>query len=190
MRIIAGELKGRTLDAPDWPGLRPTSDKLRGTLFNILAPRIRGARLLDGYAGSGAVGIEAISRGATHVAFVEQDPRALRLIAANLARCGVTDRYAIIPVGFAGIDRRVAGGDFDLVFLDPPYGAAELAAALAAAGPIVGPDVLLVIEHARRDASPSEAGGLVRSRVVESGDSALSFYVAAGAQSSTIALDA
>ncbi len=89
MRIIAGSLKGRRLDAPDWHGLRPTSDKLRETLFNVLAPRIEEARVLDGYAGTGAVGIEALSRGAAHVTFVERDPRALKLIEANLERCGV-----------------------------------------------------------------------------------------------------
>lgn len=188
MRVIAGELKGRKLDAPDWAGPRPTSDKLRETLFNILAPRIRGARMLDAYAGSGAVGIEALSRGAAHVTFVDQDPRAARLIAANLARCGVTDRHAIIPVDFAGIGRQVARGDVDLLFLDPPYGATELAAALAAAAPLVGPGALLVIEHARRDVSPGHAGALTRRRVVDSGDSALSFYEAAGPQDESVGL--
>ena len=102
MRIIAGSLKGRRLDAPDWDGLRPTSDRLRETLFNVLAPAIDGARVLDVYAGTGAVGIEALSRGAAHVTFVEQDARAARLIDTNLARCGVTERYAIIRAGFAG----------------------------------------------------------------------------------------
>src|SRR3954471_23952520 len=104
MRIIAGAFKGRRLQAPDWPGLRPTSDKLRETLFNILAPRIEGARLLDGYAGTGAVGIEALSRGAAHVTFVERDARAAALIAANLRHCGVENRYAIIRAGFAGTE--------------------------------------------------------------------------------------
>src|SRR5215207_8032150 len=89
MRIIAGKYKGRRLKPPTWDGLRPTSDKLRESLFNILAPRIEGARVLDGYAGTGAVGIEALSRGATHVTFVEQDRRATALIRANLAACGV-----------------------------------------------------------------------------------------------------
>ena len=83
MRIIAGRLKGRRLDAPTWEGLRPTSDKLRETLFNVLAARMPGARLLDGFAGTGAVGLEALSRGAAHVTFVERDPRACRLIAAE-----------------------------------------------------------------------------------------------------------
>src|ERR671920_2433132 len=101
MRIIAGTLKGRRIDTPKWEGLRPTSDKLRETLFNVLAPRIAGAAFLDGYAGTGAVGIEALSRGAAHVTFVEQDRRAQELIAANLERCRIENRYAIIRVGFA-----------------------------------------------------------------------------------------
>src|SRR5574338_1316651 len=76
VRVIAGTLKGRTLKAPTWPGLRPTSDRLRETLFNVLAPRMQGARVLDVYAGTGAVGIEALSRGAADVTFVENDRRA------------------------------------------------------------------------------------------------------------------
>jgi 16S rRNA (guanine(966)-N(2))-methyltransferase RsmD len=175
MRVIAGTLKGRRLQAPDWPGLRPTSDKLRETLFNVLAPRIRDARVLDGYAGTGAVGIEALSRGAAHVTFVERDPRAVALIEANLRHCGVTDRYAIIRAGF---DRPSAAASsvFDVIFLDPPYGAAELATALAAAEPLVGEATLLVIEHAARDLPPERAGNLQRSRELTSGDSALAFY--------------
>src|SRR4030088_2244688 len=101
MRIIAGTLKGRRLGPPTWEGLRPTSDKLRETLFNILARRIAGARVLDGYAGTGAVGIEALSRGAARVTFVERDRRAQALIAENLAHCGVTDGYAIIRASVA-----------------------------------------------------------------------------------------
>jgi 16S rRNA (guanine966-N2)-methyltransferase len=179
MRIIAGSLKGRRIDAPRWEGLRPTSDKLRETLFNVLAPRIAGARVLDGYAGTGAVGIEALSRGAAHVTFVERDPRAAALIEANLAHCGVTDRYAIIRARFAGTERPPGGGTFDLVFLDPPYGATELAAALDAAGPLVAAGTLLIIEHARRDAAPESSGVLIRTRVIVSGDSGLAFYARA-----------
>ncbi|MEN3339970.1 MAG: rRNA (guanine966-N2)-methyltransferase [Acidobacteriota bacterium] len=176
MRVIAGELKGRRLDAPDWAGLRPTSDKLRGTLFNILAPRIRGARMVDGYAGTGAVGIEALSRGAAHVWFVEQDARAAALIAANLRHCGVVNRYAIIRAAFADLDGQLTTAPPDIVFVDPPYGAAELALALAAAEPLVGPETLLVVEHAKRDRAPDRHGALTRTRLVTSGDSALAFY--------------
>src|SRR4030095_8990356 len=115
MRVIAGRYKGRSPKAPTWEGLRPTSDRLRETLFNILAPRIGGARVLDGYAGTGAVGIEALSRGAAAVTFVDRDRRARDLIAENLALCGVTSGCAIIRASF---DRR---DSFDFILLDPPY---------------------------------------------------------------------
>ena len=175
MRIIAGTLKGRRLDAPDWPGLRPTSDRLRETLFNVLAPRIDGARFLDAYAGTGAVGIEALSRGASHVTFVEQDRRAQELIKANLARCGVENRYAIIRAGFSGAAARL-DDDFDVLFLDPPYGAAELAEALETAAPLVTGSGLLIVEHARRDPAPAQVSGLELTRDLVQGDSVLSFY--------------
>jgi len=184
MRVIAGSLKGRRLDAPKWEGLRPTSGKLRETLFNVIAPRIAGAIVLDGYAGSGSVGIEALSRGAAHVTFVERDRRAVALIEANLARCGVTDRYAIIRARFAGNERPPGGGRFDLVLLDPPYGAMELAAALEAAGPLIAGGALLILEHAKRDAAPVTSGPLVRTREIVSGDSALALYQRSGAAGS------
>src|SRR5689334_2487561 len=102
MRVIAGALKGRQLKPPTWEGLRPTSDKLRETLFNVLAPRVAGARVLDGYAGSGALGIEALSRGAAHVTFVDRDRRAAALVEENLSRCGLANGYAIIRAPVAG----------------------------------------------------------------------------------------
>lgn len=176
MRIVAGTLKGRRIDAPKWDGLRPTSDKLRETLFNVLASRIEGARVLDGFAGTGAVGIEALSRGAADVTFVECDARAIALIKSNLDRCGITDRYAIIRARFAGTARPRNGGSFDIIFLDPPYGAHELIQAIEAAAPLVEPQTLLVVEHARRDPAPDSMGILVRTRVLTSGDSALAFY--------------
>src|SRR5207253_3294298 len=101
MRVIAGSLKGRRLAGPTWDTLRPTSDKLRETLFNILAPRVAGARVLDAYAGTGALGIEAISRGAAQVTFVERDRRAQSLIEENLASCGIVNGYAIIRASVA-----------------------------------------------------------------------------------------
>jgi 16S rRNA (guanine(966)-N(2))-methyltransferase RsmD len=177
VRIISGSMKGRRLEAPDWEGLRPTSDKLRETLFNILSPRIEGARLLDGYAGTGAVGIEAVSRGAAHVTFVERDGRGVRLIERNVARAGVEgDRHVIIRAGVAAAMPRLSAQRFDIIFLDPPYGAREATAALRAVEPLAGDDTLVILEHARRDAAPERAGRLVRTRDVPSGDSALSFY--------------
>jgi 16S rRNA (guanine966-N2)-methyltransferase len=173
--VIAGSLKGRRLKAPAWDGLRPTSDKLRETLFNILAPRIAGARLLDGYAGTGAVGIEALSRGAASVAFVERDRRAQALIAENLAHCGIEDGYVIIR---ASVARALAGlhaDSFDIMIFDPPYDerADDL---LGDAGEHLSAGGVLVLEHARRVSTPEQAGRIRKSREVRSGDSALAFY--------------
>jgi 16S rRNA (guanine(966)-N(2))-methyltransferase RsmD len=178
MRIIAGQFKGRRLRAPTWDGLRPTSDKLRETLFNVIAARVPDARVLDLYAGTGAIGIEALSRGAAHATFVDQDPRALKLIEENLRHCGVADRYAIIRLRFpSGTPQSLPAGPFDLVILDPPYDEPDLTATMAAAERLMAPDGLLVLEHARRRAAPEKVGGLSRTRDLVSGDSALAFYI-------------
>jgi 16S rRNA (guanine966-N2)-methyltransferase len=178
VRVIAGSLKGRRLRAPTWDGLRPTSDKLRETLFNVLAPRVEGARVLDGYAGTGAVGIEAISRGAAEVAFVEHERRAHALIVENLARCGVTRGCVIIRASIdrALVDLRDDARPFDIVLLDPPYGQTDLDAVLALAGALVAAGGVLVLEHAARQRSPDSAGTLRRIREVKSGGSALAFF--------------
>jgi 16S rRNA (guanine(966)-N(2))-methyltransferase RsmD len=179
MRVIAGSLKGRRLAAPDWPGLRPTSDKLRETLFNVLGPRVAGARVLDLYAGTGAVGLEALSRGALAVTFVERDPRAVTLIGENLARCGASEGCAIIrgPVarGLATLGAGPAPATFDVIFLDPPY-ETPVDADLTAVGALAAPGAVVVVEHARRHAPPVSAGRLRQVRQIRSGDSMLSFY--------------
>jgi 16S rRNA (guanine966-N2)-methyltransferase len=172
MRVIAGELKGRRLKTPTWEGLRPTSDKLRETLFNVVASRVAGARVLDYYAGTGAIGIEALSRGASHVTFVDSDARASKLIDENLRHCGVRDRYVIIRT-----PQSMPAGSIDLAVLDPPYDAPDLMAAIAAADPLIAPGGMLVLEHARRRPAPEQAGRLRLSRDLASGDSALAFYV-------------
>jgi 16S rRNA (guanine966-N2)-methyltransferase len=175
MRVIAGSLKGRRLKAPAWEGLRPTSDKLRETLFNILAPRIAGTRVLDGYAGTGAIGIEALSRGAAHVTFVDHDRRAQALISDNLAHCGIADGYAMIRASVARALADLDDESFDIMVFDPPYDQ-QPDVILAAAGDRLAANGLLVLEHARRHSTPDTAGRLVRTRQVISGDSALSFY--------------
>lgn len=164
------------MSAPMWEGLRPTSEKLRETLFNIVAARVPGARVLDAYAGTGAIGIEALSRGAAHATFVDRDPRALKLIEENLKHCGVSDRYAIIRIRLGATPQSLAPESFDLAVLDPPYDEPDLAAAVAAAGPLIAPGGLLVLEHGRRRPAPDSAAGLIRTRDVRSGDSALAFY--------------
>jgi 16S rRNA (guanine(966)-N(2))-methyltransferase RsmD len=176
VRIIAGALKGRRLTAPSWEGLRPTSDKLRETLFNLLAPHVPGARLLDGYAGTGAVGIEAISRGAGEVTFVEHDRRARALIAKNVADCGIAEGYAIIgSTVLHAIETLRDGPTFDIVFLDPPY-ASDIHDVLQTVGAIVKGDGIVIVEHARRLPPPAAADALRRVREVRSGDSSLSIY--------------
>lgn len=188
MRIIAGTLKGRRLKTPTWDGLRPTSDKLRETLFNVLGPRVAGARVLDGFAGTGALGIESLSRGAQQVTFIEQDPRAAALIAENLEHCGIRTGYTVLRASLArGIDTLKAGSafaPFDIVLLDPPYHQeqprpeehTDIDRILTTVTLVVAPAGLTVFEHARRRALPAAAGSLVRVREIVSGDSMLSFY--------------
>jgi 16S rRNA (guanine(966)-N(2))-methyltransferase RsmD len=178
MRIIAGSLKGRRLSAPSWEGLRPTSDRLRETLFNVLAPRLPGARVLDAFAGTGAVGIEALSRGAASVTFLESDHRAQALIEGNLARCGIETGYNLVraPVARGILALQAPGFEpFDIVILDPPY-EMPAGAALAGIDALVAAGGVAVLEHARRTATPEEAGRLTRVRQIRSGDSTLSIY--------------
>jgi 16S rRNA (guanine966-N2)-methyltransferase len=186
VRIIAGRLKGRRLKTPTWEGLRPTSDKLRETLFNIVASRIDGARVLDGYAGTGAVGIEALSRGASHVTFVEQDRRALRLIADNLAGCGVRADYTIEAGDLVTMLRGHPGPPFDVIWLDPPYDVTGIRDALEAAARVLGPEGLLVLERATRR-QPEVPPALTRTRDVKSGDSTLTFFARSRNGASTAA---
>src|SRR2546430_12016537 len=124
VRIIAGKYRGRKLKSPPSLQTRPTSDRLRETLFNVLAPRIEGARFLDLCAGSGAVGIEALSRGAAHATFVDQSQRMCALIEANLEALGVGEGEVDVVSGEASefLRRRTKqeGGPFDIIFFDPP----------------------------------------------------------------------
>ena len=182
MRVIAGDFKGRHLKAPTWDGLRPTSDKLRETLFNIVSARVNEARVLDAYAGTGAVGIEALSRGASHVTFVEMNPRAAALIEVNLALCGVRQGYTIQRGDVPAVLRRFPGGTaFDLIFLDPPYDADTVTQALEAAAPMLEAGGVVVLERATRR-EPEIPTVLQRVRDVKSGDSTLTFLERRGDQ--------
>src|SRR5687767_3837927 len=164
MRIVAGQYRGRTLKSPSWDGLRPTSDRLRETLFNILGPSVQGAHVLDGYAGTGAIGIEALSRGAASVTFVEHDPRAVKLIEVNLAAVGATG--VIMRAGLADAVTRLAGQVFDLIILDPPYAHTAVAEALDAVGALASAGARVVVEHATRHPPPAERAGLRLTRTV------------------------
>jgi 16S rRNA (guanine(966)-N(2))-methyltransferase RsmD len=183
MRIIAGRFRSRALEAPAGLATRPSSDRLRETLFNVLAPRIEGAAFLDLYAGSGAVGIEAISRGAAQVTFVERAPAALKVLRANLARLGLTEGFRIHTGSVVSFLRKAPAGvaAFDVVFLDPPYDAAEeYGAALgllggASAG-LLASGAVVIAEHRRKQRLEERFCEVKRTRLLEQGDAALSFY--------------
>jgi 16S rRNA (guanine(966)-N(2))-methyltransferase RsmD len=190
MRIIAGTYRSRPLGAPPGLSTRPTSDRLRETLFNVLAPhvvaRAGGAVFLDLFAGSGAVGLEALSRGAGSVTFVERDPAALEVLRGNLARLGIRGGVRVHAGSVSGFLRSEAKAApnaerSDIVFLDPPYDAAQqYAAVLALLGgsgcDILAPGALVVAEHRRKLALDERYGSLRRTRLLEQGDAALSFF--------------
>ncbi len=173
MRVIAGEFRSRRLKSISGSATRPTPDRLRETLFDILGPRVEGAAFLDAYAGTGAVGIEALSRGASHAYFLECNRAALDAIRENLAVLGLESRATVVPgAALANLTRHAAG----LVFLDPPYELErDYAAALDALGQ--APPPLTVVQHSVRLALEEFYGKLHRSRLVRQGDNALSFYV-------------
>jgi 16S rRNA (guanine966-N2)-methyltransferase len=186
MRIIAGSYRSRVIDAPPGLSTRPTSNRLRETLFNVLATRIRDAVFLDLYAGSGAVGIEAFSRGAAHVTFVERAPAALKVLRNNLARLAIDRGFHIHPGSVSALLRTAARALpksqlYEVVFLDPPYDKAqEYAATLEWIGKadcgILAPGALVVAEHRRKQPLEERYGRLKRKRLLEQGDAALSFY--------------
>ena len=176
MRVIAGEFRSRRLLS--LPGLdtRPTPDRLREALFNILAPVIEGATFVDAYAGTGSVGIEAISRGAKLAIFIEKDRDAVEVIKANLASLGIRARGRIIR-GAASL--HLASTEADIVFVDPPYPKElEYEAALDVLS--AKPPALIVVQHSVRYAMPDAFETLSRTRTVKQGDNALSFYKATG----------
>lgn len=174
MRIIAGEFRSRRLKSLPGAATRPTPDRLRETLFDILQTRIRGATFLDAYAGTGAVGIEALSRGASHAWFLEKNRAALEIIRENIAALGI-DRRATVVTGPAALT--ISRHPADIVFLDPPYDhGREYAAVLEQLAE--APPPLLIVQHSIRFDLPETQGPLQRTRIVRQGDNALSFYTA------------
>lgn len=180
MRVIAGAHKGRRLHGPKGPGLRPTSDRVKEALFSILGSRVAGSRFLDLYAGTGAIGIEALSRGARQVTFVEPDQAALRVLRANLIQCGLADSADIHTCSAAAFLKRrtTAAQPYDLVFADPPYRPdrlAELWPVLCETAAIA-PDALIAVEHASKTELPPSQGRLTLLRQYRYGDTTLSLF--------------
>lgn len=180
MRIIAGQLRGRRLRAPDGNSTRPTSDRVREALFNIISARVPGSRFLDLCAGSGAVGLEAISRGADSAVFIDQSRRALEQIEENVEQLGVGERARIVGKDALSAMRALdAQGDrFDIVYVDPPYAAGLYRPLLRLLGHsnLVAPEGLVVVELRSRDSLPDETGSLRHYRDVRYGDTTLAFF--------------
>jgi len=192
MRVIAGTLRSRPLTAP--PGLqtRPTTDRLRETLFNILTQgatdRVAGHHFLDLYSGSGAVGIEALSRGASHTVFVEQALPALAILKQNLAnlnlRAGLTVEKRSVQTYLRreakSLESAPPARQFTTIFLDPPYDSTEYDLALTLLGnecaTLLAPNALVIAEHRKKSPLPNQFGQLQRIRLLHQGDAALSFY--------------
>jgi len=172
MRVIGGEFRSRKLQSMPGQDVRPTPDKLRETLFDILGPGIEGKVFVDAYAGTGAVGIEALSRGARYAVFIEKDRTAANLIKSNLAALKVGPRARVIH-GPAAIYLR--GLEADIVFLDPPYPKEREYQAALEALETKAPGLALV-QHSTRFALADEYGPLRRTRMVKQGENALSFF--------------
>ena len=172
MRVIGGEFRSRRLKALRGRALRPTSDRLRETLFNVLGDEVAGTTFVDAYAGTGAVGIEALSRGAAHAIFIENNRQAVSVLRENLRALGVERRATVLNRPARGA---LAGLRAGIVFLDPPYDElAEYEGALTALGD--NPPSLVVAEHAARIALAPSYGSLRRARTLRQGSSSLGFY--------------
>jgi 16S rRNA (guanine966-N2)-methyltransferase len=185
MRVIAGQYRSRQLKSLSTPHLRPTSDRLRETLFNVLSPDISGSTFVDLFAGTGAIGIEAISRGAQDVLFVENHPPAAKLIRENLHSLNITKGATVLSLdamrALEKIQQRQKDREFayDYIFLDPPYAAAEeyqRVMTFLSAAPFVGENTVVIAEHAAKFELSEEFSTLERVRVLKQGGAALSFY--------------
>ena len=182
MRIIAGTFRSRHLKPLKKLAIRPTSDMLRETLFNILGPRVEGARFLDLFAGTGAVGIEAVSRGAEFVVLVEKHNGAARLIGDNLALLQITEGARVMAADFTAAICKLESESveaFDFVFLDPPYASEQDYLATLRAlekSSLVGLGSVLIAEHRKSFSLPAAVGRLRHYRTLRQGDAALSFY--------------
>ncbi len=181
MRVIAGQYRSRRLQSPPGVLTRPTSDRLRETLFNILGPRLGGCTFADLYAGTGAVGIEALSRGAHHVYFAENAVPALKSLRANVASLGITDRFTLEPRGTMPLLQRLHKSAIDLVYLDPPYedeAAYTQTLGLLGNAILLAPHALVIAEHATKSRFPlpQRVGQLTQTRQYKQGEASLTFY--------------
>ncbi len=178
MRIVAGSARGRTLKGPKGPGLRPTADRVRETLFNVLGQWLEGHAVLDLYAGTGALAFEALSRGASRAVLVDNGREALKLCRENAHDLGMESQVEIVAGSVEARTLARLRGPFHLVFADPPYAAQTPAGVLELveqAG-VVAPGGLLVVEHDKRVEAPPALGSLTQEDQRRFGDTTVTFY--------------
>lgn len=175
IRITGGTARGTPLSEPRGMRLRPTSGLVREALFNILGDLVEGASVLDLYAGTGSVGIEALSRGAAHATLVEGEPQACEAILQSLARTGFSAKAKVLR-GRLPAALKSLRGPFNIVFMDPPYGLETAEETLHLAAAVVAEHGLLVYEHASRYNPPERPSGLILQERRVYGDSALALY--------------
>jgi 16S rRNA (guanine966-N2)-methyltransferase len=179
MRIIAGAYRGRRLHAPKGDKIRPTIDRVREAIFNIIAPEVPDARVLDLFAGTGAMGLEALSRGAALSVFVDQSAEAIRLIRKNVDLCGAGDRSLLLHESAPVAIRHLASRNelFDVIFMDPPYGKGYIEIALETLETVAQPDALVIAEHHVKDETPPIKGPWRKDRERRYGDTLISIYL-------------
>ncbi|MGZ8474795.1 MAG: 16S rRNA (guanine(966)-N(2))-methyltransferase RsmD [Candidatus Limnocylindria bacterium] len=177
MRVIAGTAGGLTLVAPRGDATRPITDRVKETLFGILGERVPGSRVLDLYAGSGAVGIEALLRGAEHATFVERGREALAALGTNLERTGLAGLASVVSADVERFLAAAAGGPWDLVVLDPPYAERDIVTPLRDLRPHLAPGAMVVLKHHWRSEVPDVAD-LSTSRQRRFGETMLTFMEA------------
>jgi 16S rRNA (guanine966-N2)-methyltransferase len=178
MRIVAGRFRGLKLETPGTQSIRPTSDRVREALFSILMHRIPGAHVLDLFAGTGALGLEALSRGAAQAVFVDQGAEAVRIIRANIMKLRVSEQTQVFRGEVKQIISRLAQRKcvFDLIFLDPPYGKGHIETTLSPLASLTRPDTLLVAEHSVKERLPPNPAHWHSIETRSYGNTAISFY--------------
>lgn len=180
MRVIAGEYKGRRLDRIKGTDIRPTSDKVKESLFNILGDAVIDSAFLDLFGGTGGIGIEALSRGAKHVVFIDSDIKSIKVLRGNLNRLNINDCVEVYNAGYSTAISKLYkfGKKFDIIFIDPPYsiGLAESALKEIDNNPILSQSGLIIVEHDSKEDMPQKVGKLSLYRVKKYGNIVLSFY--------------
>lgn len=178
MRIVAGSARGRALKGPRSAAIRPTADRVRESVFNILGQWLEGQRVLDLYAGTGALGLEAISRGAAHAVLVDSGREAIELCRQNAQELGFEGQVTVMamPVERALEALRRAGERFDTIFADPPYAAEVTARTLERVEPLLAPGGVCVMEHDKREVVPETVGRLGRTAARAFGDTRVAFF--------------